>query len=146
MKKYIKSSTSVNKVVDWIGEHDQAFEDFKTYFSPDYDPYSVPGYEVIAWIYEHETLWEDFCNYFNIDPDWAEEAPGDQVFRMANGGKPKKPTKKEVYAFLKSEGGYSDYNQKVEDLMNEFYMTREEAEGYVWNFTSGLHKLNPKMY
>ena len=33
-------------------------------------------------------------------------------------------------------------NVKVEDIMNEFGLTKEAAEGYVWNHASGLDHLN----
>ena len=48
---------------------------------------------------------------------------------------------KRIYAFLDEEGGYTDYNQKIEDVKEEFGLSKEEAEGYVWNWASGLYNL-----
>ena len=39
-------------------------------------------------------------------------------------------TAKDVYDFLEETGGYSDYDQKIEDVMEEFGLSKEEAEGY----------------
>lgn len=36
-----------------------------------------------------------------------------------------------IYDFLDELGGYADYNQKVEDVSEEFGMSPDEAEGYV---------------
>jgi len=47
---------------------------------------------------------------------------------------------KRIYAFLDEEGGYTDYNQKIEDVEEEFGLSKEEAESYVWNWASGLYK------
>ena len=46
---------------------------------------------------------------------------------------------KRIYAFLDEEGGYTDYNQKIEDVEEEFGLSKEEAESYVWNWASGLY-------
>lgn len=47
----------------------------------------------------------------------------------------------EIYEFLDECGGYTDYNQKIEDVMEEFGLDQDSAEGYVWNWASGLHKI-----
>lgn len=36
-----------------------------------------------------------------------------------------------IYDFLDEMGGYADYNQKIEDVSEEFGMSPDEAEGYV---------------
>lgn len=41
----------------------------------------------------------------------------------------------EIYDYLNDCGGYSDYNQKVEDVMNEFGLSYEAAEDIVWDWT-----------
>lgn len=40
-----------------------------------------------------------------------------------------------IYDFLDELGGYADYNQKVEDVSEEFGMSPDEAEGYVWDWS-----------
>lgn len=47
----------------------------------------------------------------------------------------------EIYDFLDECGGYTDYNQKIEDVMEEFDLDRDTAESYVWDWASGLHAL-----
>ena len=44
----------------------------------------------------------------------------------------------QIYSFLDDEGGYTDYNQKIEDVATEFGLNHDEAEGYVWSWASGL--------
>ena len=47
-----------------------------------------------------------------------------------------------IYEFLDEEGGYTDYNQKIEDVVEEFGISKELAESYVWDWSSGLNTLN----
>lgn len=47
-------------------------------------------------------------------------------------------TRNDVYAFLDTIGGYDDYNGKIEQVMDEFGVDKEEAESYVWSYTSGV--------
>lgn len=47
---------------------------------------------------------------------------------------------KEIYEYLEELGGYFDYNDKIESLMEDFGLDKETAEGYVWNYASGLYK------
>lgn len=41
----------------------------------------------------------------------------------------------EIYDFLDVLGGYTDYDQKIEDVMEEFNLPRDKAEDYVWNWS-----------
>ena len=43
--------------------------------------------------------------------------------------------KREIFDFLDNFSGYSDYDQKIEDVMYEFGLDRETAEGYVWDWS-----------
>lgn len=43
--------------------------------------------------------------------------------------------RQDIYEFLDELGGYADYNQKIEDVADEFGMSPDEAEGYVWDWT-----------
>ena len=56
--------------------------------------------------------------------------------------KNKKNRDREIYEYLDMIGGYNDYNGKIEDIMDEFGLTKDAAEGYVWNHASGLDHLN----
>ena len=49
---------------------------------------------------------------------------------------------KEIYAYLEELGGYADYNDKIENVMGEFGLNKETAESFVWNYASGLYKIN----
>ena len=62
------------EVLDWISEHDLAWEDFVNYFEDIYQSSAeVPMDEIIGWISEHDELAEDFEARFNagifIDAD-----------------------------------------------------------------------------
>lgn len=39
--------------------------------------------------------------------------------------------RQDIYDFLDELGGYADYNQKIEEVSDEFGMSPDEAEGYV---------------
>jgi hypothetical protein len=41
----------------------------------------------------------------------------------------------EIFEFLDECGGYSDYNQKVEDVAEEWKMSKDLAGSYVWNWS-----------
>ena len=47
----------------------------------------------------------------------------------------------EIYAYLKELGGYADYNDRIEYLMEDFGLDEETARGYVWLYASGLYKI-----
>lgn len=42
----------------------------------------------------------------------------------------------EIFAFLDETDSYTDYNQKIEDVMEEFSLSEQEAENFVWNWAS----------
>ena len=48
----------------------------------------------------------------------------------------------QIYDFLDEEGGYTDYDQKIEDVMEAFGLSHDSAESYVWDWSSGLNKLD----
>ena len=54
----------------------------------------------------------------------------------------KKISRKDVYEYLDELGGYVGYDDKVEALVEDFGMSKADAEGYVWNHSSGLDRLN----
>ena len=41
----------------------------------------------------------------------------------------------EIFEYLDECGGYSDYNQKIEDVAEEWRMPKTLAEDYVWNWS-----------
>lgn len=45
------------------------------------------------------------------------------------------PLQTRIFQFLDDCQGYTDYNQKIEDVSDEFGMSPDEAEGYVWDWT-----------
>ena len=53
----------------------------------------------------------------------------------------RKPKDREIYEYLEELGGYADYNDKIESLIEDFGLDEETAEGYVWNYASGLYKI-----
>lgn len=40
-----------------------------------------------------------------------------------------------IFDFLDELGGYADYNQRIEEVSDEFGMSPDEVEGYVWDWT-----------
>lgn len=56
--------------------------------------------------------------------------------------KSKKSLSREIYEYLDELGGYVDYDGKVEALMEDFGLSKDDANSYVWNHTSGLDRLN----
>lgn len=57
----------------------------------------------------------------------------------------KKSTKnkdREIYEYLDELGGYCDYDDRIDMLVEDFGISRSAAENYVWNHTSGLDRLN----
>lgn len=71
------------EVLDWISEHELAWEDFRNYFVDIYQSSAeVPIDEILGWISDHDDLAEDFENKFGIsvnadvyddDCDWFED-------------------------------------------------------------------------
>ena len=45
---------------------------------------------------------------------------------------------KPIMEYLRELRGCSDYNQRIEDLMDEFGLDEETAEMYVWNEAAGF--------
>lgn len=57
----------------------------------------------------------------------------------------KKPTKskdREIYEYLDELGGYCDYDDRIDMLVEDFGISKSAAENYVWNHTSRLDRLN----
>lgn len=57
----------------------------------------------------------------------------------------KKSTKskdREIYEYLDELGGYCDYDDRIDMLVEDFGISKSAAENYVWNHTSGLDRLN----
>lgn len=50
-----------------------------------------------------------------------------------------KNLQKEIYKFLDGCGGYTDYNQKVEDVQEYFGLSADEAESIVSSWALGIH-------
>ena len=56
--------------------------------------------------------------------------------------KSKNSRDREIYEYLDECGGYIGYDDKIDSLVEDFGLSREDAEGYVWNHASGLDRLN----
>lgn len=61
----------------------------------------------------------------NVDPGVIDTAPV----------KVTKKLRREIYDYCDLMGGYSDYDQKIEDVMDTFGLTKEQAENEVWNWS-----------
>ena len=60
----IDEALDENPIIAWLGEHEQAWEDFTAHFS-ERDIESLSDEEIIEWISEHEKLYADYKKYFN---------------------------------------------------------------------------------
>lgn len=56
--------------------------------------------------------------------------------------KNKKSRDREIYEYLDECGGYIDYDDKIDSLVEDFGLSRDDAESYVWNHTTGMDRLN----
>lgn len=102
--------------------------------------------------FDSEIEAEDFCNEHN----WEYTDPESRfVWKMDYRKVPTGETDKDIYGFELTEdissdeifdyldelGGYLDYDDKIEALMDDFSLSKDEAEGFVWDWSSGLHEL-----
>lgn len=69
---------------------------------------------------------DDYCTQNNIPLDAATHI---------NASENLDSLQTRIFQFLDDCQGYSDYNQKIEDVSDEFGMSPDEAEGYVWDWT-----------
>ena len=133
-----------NKIIEWLGDHEQAWEDFTADFS-EYDINQLSDDEIIGWIYEHELLFEDFCNKFpdiakawlrrssniltsvdeSLDVDDDEYYVGDdETGRIYYG----KSSALKAFNELKADGIDAVMNKIEDDSINDLKETYEEPE------------------
>lgn len=63
----MENKLNKQEVLDWISEHEIAWEDFVNYFEDIYQSSAeVPMDEIVGWISDHDDLAEDFENKFGI--------------------------------------------------------------------------------
>lgn len=66
------SKLDIDDVIGWISDHDELYNDFKEYFSYEYDEASgeeknKPSLgKIIDWLFEHDQAFEDFKSYFEV--------------------------------------------------------------------------------
>ncbi len=66
------SEISDDDMIDWLSEHDQAYQDCQDHFGVD-DLYDVPSDDIYNWICDHDRLFEDFMNHFGHEAVGVEE-------------------------------------------------------------------------
>lgn len=69
VKEKLQEAVDEDPIIDWLSEHEQAWEDFTHHFA-DKDIESLSEDEIIGWISDHDTLYRDFKNKF---PDKVDE-------------------------------------------------------------------------
>ena len=102
-KKAIKESLediTKEQIVDWLSEHDQAFDDAKSHFKKS-NLNKVDKDDILDWISEHYTLTSDFENFFNCSID---ESLNEGVSDI---------NKKEIFNYLNT---HLINNVKVDDI------------------------------
>ena len=110
--------TEVSTIEDIKSEIDKAVAagttilDIDDYLSELFDNHIIDGRE-----------YAQLCDY------------GGEAVQSASSVKVTKELRRKIYEFCDDCGGYSDYDQKVEDVMDEFGLTRDQAESEVWNWS-----------
>ena len=75
--------------------------------------------------------------------DWCMNYVGASTcVKVAADNKSKKSQDAEIYEYLDDLGGYVDYDDRIELLIDDFGLSKGAAETYVWNHSSGLDRLN----
>ena len=73
IKNYGKQSPSVDDILDWLSNHDTAWEDCQRHFGLDFDNdddvLNLDTSSLEEWISEHDGLWLDYCRYFGLNED-----------------------------------------------------------------------------
>lgn len=80
------SKVDLDKIIGWISDHKELYDDFKKFFNYDYDvargkETNKPSkYEVLDWLSEHDdefeygdSVWSDFKSYFKIKDESLRE-------------------------------------------------------------------------
>lgn len=112
------------EVMDWLREHDQAYQDFLTHFHADEN--SVIDLDsIIGWISEHDTLSQDFENRFGFS---LGESLKEEI-------KDKKPY---IVAYLGKEIASFDYPSEARDYYEKKTYQGHTVEGYWWGLRSEM--------
>lgn len=61
--------------------------------------------------------------------------PSSYVVASNNATKVTNKLRRDIYEYCDALNGYGDYDQKIEDVMEEFGLTKEQAEIEVWNWS-----------
>lgn len=80
LKEYYRGADELDDVLDWLQDHEQAWDDFCAYFS-DVEDEDLTYDMVIAWISEHDTLYDDYLSFFGVDEDELYESRNNRVRR-----------------------------------------------------------------
>ena len=120
---------SKDELIDWLSEHDQAYDDIRDFFGvDDLDDLGYEAYDsIMDWIADHDRLYEDLINHFGHAAlgieDEVEEC--DMIMSAVD-----QPTK-EVLDFL-AKKGYDTDDREVKnyaDAVAEYIDMAREAEG-----------------
>ena len=111
---------TIEEVVDWLSEHDTAYEDAQMYFSTN-DLEELDKEEIISWISNHDQLYDDFKIFFK-DKLTLDEAVG----------RPSQATLDDCLEYYRNNAsGYDG----VEDYVDtEFPMHSQEFKAEVVNY------------
>lgn len=132
----LSESTELNKqeVLDWLSEHELAWEDFVNYFEDVYQPITkVPMDEILGWISEHNDLAEDFENNFGISvnadiyDDFSEEELEEKLQSNLQSSTITNINSVKESLFDSLKKPYILYNKDVPQIVNRF-KTKEEAD------------------
>ena len=128
-KSKVESAVEItfDDTIDWLSEHDQAYQDCQDYFGVD-DLHDVAEEDVDAWISDHDRLFEDYVAHFGKAAVGIESAT-DAVVTIDT-----------VLNFLSSKGydiSTDEVKNYAEGVVEYMDMSRQayEKEGMDWPYT-----------
>lgn len=134
----LEGAPDENPIIAWLGEHEQAWEDFTAHFVGR-DISELSDDEIIGWISEHDQLYADYKNYFKVDECLNEGVDTSNL----------EPQIKEVVTAVMQENGYEAdeieaYTAvEIKDTVDDMVQIEVRAELGYDDLMELCDKLNP---
>lgn len=134
----LEGAPDENPIIAWLGEHEQAWEDFTAHFVGR-DISELSDDEIIGWISEHDQLYADYKNYFKVDECLNEGVDTSNL----------EPQIKEVVTAVMQENGYEAdeieaYTAvEIKDTVDDMVQVEVRAELGYDDLMELCDKLNP---
>ena len=144
----IESTTSIDSskeisdadVIDWLADHDQAYQDCQDYFGVD-DLSQVDPVHINNWICDHDRLFEDFVHHFGHEAVGIESAthfPVDDVLKFLE-AKGYDTSTFEVKSYAEGVADYMDMSRQAYEnndmdwpyTLDQWYKDTQQNYGYI---------------